>query len=138
MSGMKSLVTVAAVATAAAAMIHFAVAPEHFQEWWGFGTFFVVCGEVQLGWALSLRARPGATSLAIGLGGSVLLVALWLRSRSVALPVGPEAGVPESVGTADVIAVLLEVVTAAGCAWALRFSGGRLPGASAARALGLI
>jgi hypothetical protein len=119
-------------------MIHFAVAPEHFQEWWGFGTFFVVCGEVQLAWALSLRAKPGGASLAIGLGGSVLLVVLWMLSRSVGLPVGPEAGVPEPVGTPDVIAVLLEVVTAAGCAWALRFSGSRLPRESAARALGLV
>jgi len=40
---------------AAAGFVHFAVAPEHFAEWWGFGTFFVLCGEVQLGWALLAR-----------------------------------------------------------------------------------
>ena len=47
--------SLAAASAAAAAFVHFAVAPEHFAEWWGFGTFFVLCGEAQLGWALLLR-----------------------------------------------------------------------------------
>jgi hypothetical protein len=39
--------TVATVRTAAAlsllaAAIHLWVAPEHFEEWWGYGAFFVV------------------------------------------------------------------------------------------------
>jgi hypothetical protein len=134
----SSSVSLAAAAAVGAAMIHFAVAPEHFREWWGFGTFFVVCGEVQLVWALWLRRRPGTAALTIGLGGSVLLVAVWGLSRSVGLPFGPDPGVPESVGTPDVISVLLEVITAVGCAWALRFSGRRLPRESVARALGLV
>lgn len=55
---MSAVASVAAASTAAAGFVHFAVAPEHFAEWWGFGTFFVLCGEVQLGWALVARRVP--------------------------------------------------------------------------------
>jgi hypothetical protein len=111
--------SLAASAAAAAAFIHFAVAPEHFREWWGFGTFFVLCGEVQLGWAFLARRRPGKATVTTGLAGSLLLVALWSASRTTGLPLGPDPGVPEPVGTADMVAIALEVVTAACCAWSL-------------------
>jgi hypothetical protein len=29
-----------------AALIHLRVIPEHFEEWWGYGTFFLVCAIV--------------------------------------------------------------------------------------------
>ena len=32
---------VASATAAGSAVVHFAVAPEHFNEWWGFGLFFV-------------------------------------------------------------------------------------------------
>jgi hypothetical protein len=103
MPGMKSLVTFAAVASAAAAGIHFAVAPEHFDEWWGFGTFFVVSGAAQLAWAAFPRKAW------IGIAGNALFIALWAVSRTRGLPIGPEAGTPEAVGPLDVISVALEL-----------------------------
>jgi hypothetical protein len=111
--------SIAAASAAAAGFVHLAVAPEHFAEWWGFGLFFVLCGEVQLGWALLARRAPGKAALSVGLAGSLLLVVLWALSRTSGLPFGPEPGVPEAVGTPDVLAVALELVTAASCAWAL-------------------
>jgi hypothetical protein len=127
--------SLAAASATAAAFVHFAVAPEHFAEWWGFGTFFVLCGEVQLGWALLLRRRPGKAVFSIGLAGSLLLVALWALSRTSGLPLGPEPGVPEAVGTPDVLAIVLELVTAASCAWAL--TGRRATSSKLARPLAL-
>ena len=112
-------VAVAAAAAAGSAFVHFAVAPAHFAEWWGFGLFFVVCAEVQLGWALLLGRTHGRRLLAVGLTGSLLLVGLWTLSRTTGLPFGPEPGVPEAVGVPDLVSVLLEVLTAAACAWAL-------------------
>ena len=100
---MKAFVTVAAAASAAAAGIHFAVAPEHFQEWWGFGTFFVVSGTAQLAWA-SFPAKAW-----IGIGGNALFIALWALSRTKGLPFGPDAGTPEAIGSIDVASVLLEL-----------------------------
>lgn len=99
---MKKSVAVAAVATAAAAGIHFAVAPEHFHEWWGFGAFFVGCGVAQLAWASVPR------STLIGIGGNAALIALWALSRTTGLPFGPGAGTREAIGPVDAATVLLE------------------------------
>ena len=111
-----------AIATAAAAgsaLVHFAVAPEHFGEWWGFGLFFVLCAEVQLGWALLLGRMRTNRMLAVGIAGSLALVGLWAVTRSTGLPFGPEPGVPEEIGVPDLLSVVLELITAAACAWAL-------------------
>ena len=43
--------SVASAATGAAA-IHYAVVAEHFDEWWGFGLFFVASAVAQLVWAV--------------------------------------------------------------------------------------
>ena len=118
--------------------MHFAVAPEHFGEWWGFGLFFVLCAEVQLGWALLLGRNRSRRMLAVGIVGSLLLVALWAVSRTTGLPFGPEPGVPEAVGSPDLVSVVLELLTAGACAVAL-LAPGASPGRLAlpVRALGL-
>ena len=130
--------SLAAASAAAAGFVHFAVAPEHFAEWWGFGTFFVLCGEVQLGWAFLVRRSGGKLSLSVGLAGSLLLIALWAVSRTTGLPLGPQPGVPEPVGTADVLAIALEAVTAGACLLALtQRRASRFPWPVAACALAL-
>ena len=98
--GLPVPLVVASTAAAGSALVHFAVAPEHFAEWWGFGLFFVLCAEVQLGWALLLGRIRGNRMLAVGLVGSLFLVAVWAVSRTTGLPFGPEPGVPEEIGRA--------------------------------------
>ena len=110
---------IASVAAAGSALVHFAVAPEHFAEWWGFGLFFVLCAEVQLGWTLLLGRIHSNRMVAVGLAGSLALVATWALSRTVGLPFGPEPGVPEEIGLPDLVSVVLELITAMACAWAL-------------------
>ena len=108
-----------AILSGVAAGIHVGVAPEHFAEWWGFGLFFVLCAEVQLGWALLLGRAGGNRILAVGLVGSLFLVAVWALSRTSGMPFGPEPGVPEEIGVPDLASVALELVTVGACAWAL-------------------
>jgi hypothetical protein len=91
----KTNLTVASLATAAAAGIHFAVAPEHFEEWWGFGVFFVLSGVGQLLWA----AWPSHRRL--GVAGNALLIALWAATRGSGY---------EPVGALDAATVVLEAV----------------------------
>jgi hypothetical protein len=56
------------------------------------------------------------------------MVALWAVTRTVGLPTGPEVWTPEAVGRADVLCVLLEVVSAgAVAAWLARSHAGRRP-----------
>ena len=119
---MKAFVTVAAVATAAAAGAHFAVAPEHFHEWWGFGTFFVVVGVAQLAWAAS------PSNAAIGIGGNTALVVLWALSRTTGLPFGPGAGTPEAIGPVDLASVLFQLTAVTALvANSFALTSGRIP-----------
>jgi hypothetical protein len=42
-----------------AALIHLRVMPEHFEEWWGYGTFFLVCTVAQGLYVPLLLRWPG-------------------------------------------------------------------------------
>ena len=94
------------------AAIHAAVVPEHLAEWTAAGVFFVLLALVEMGLgALVVVRRDHVLHLAC-LAVSVGPLLVWLGSRTAGLPFGPEAGVPEAVGLADVAACLLEVATA--------------------------
>jgi hypothetical protein len=111
----ETLLVTAALCTAGAATIHFAVTQTHFDEWWGFGIFFFASGWVQLLWAalaVRVRSRP---LLAIGLAGNAFVVGLWVVTRTVGVPFGPEPGEAESLGWADAIATGFEAVAALCC-----------------------
>lgn len=126
------LIRCASLLTAGAALIHVGVAGPHFQEWWAAGLFFLVAAAAQLGWALWAWARPVTrTILLAGAAGSVALVLLWVVSRTSGLPFGPGAGTAEPVGAADMVCVVLEVLSA-GLAVVVALGGSRLRVAAAA------
>ena len=98
----------------AAAAIHAAVAPGHFAAWWGYGLFFVLAATAQAVYALVLFALPARPSwegpawrrwtfrlYASAIALNALLLLLWLATRTVGVPVGPEAGEVEPVGWLD-------------------------------------
>lgn len=114
------LVSTAALGTAGAGVIHFAVATPHVREWWGFGVFFVVSGWAQLAWsAVAPRRSDPRLSLWVGLTGNLVVVAVWAVSRTRGLPFGPEPDQAESIGAPDLVATALEIVAAAACLGAL-------------------
>ena len=105
----------AALCTSGAAAIHFAVTNAHFNEWWGFGVFFFLAGWVQLLWAaISVRVSSRGL-LAIGLVGNASVVVLWLVTRTVGVPLGPDPGEVEALGWADGIATGFEAAAALCC-----------------------
>ena len=93
------------------AVIHAAVVPEHLAEWAGAGVFFAVLAAAELAVAAVLLARPQPGALLAAAIVSIGPLALWLYSRTVGLPFGPGAGVPEPVGLPDCTACALEVIT---------------------------
>jgi hypothetical protein len=105
----------AALTTSGAAAIHFAVTNAHFNEWWGFGVFFFLAGWVQLLWAAIAVRVHSRGLLSIGLVGNTAVVVLWLATRTVGLPFGPEPGETESLGRADAIATGFELAAALCC-----------------------
>jgi hypothetical protein len=106
-----------ALLSAGAAAIHFAAAGSHFQEWWAFGVFFVGSGVAQLAWALVAVRSPSPAVWRAGMLGNAAIVALWILTRTVGAPVGPDAYTPEPVGVPDAVASGLElaIVLAALC-----------------------
>ena len=101
---------VAAALSLLAAIVHLWVVPEHFEEWWGYGTFFLVAALAQGLYALWLLRRPGRPILLLGVAGNLAIVILWLVTRTTGIPLlGPHAGEVEGVGALDLLCTLAEV-----------------------------
>lgn len=109
-----------------AALIHLAIVPEHWAEWWGYGLFFVLAALAQAvyGMACLWRAwqvRPddlvgrlwsehGELLLMLGILGNVLLIALYFVARTGGVPVGPSAGEIEAVTQIGIASKAIEGV----------------------------
>jgi multisubunit Na+/H+ antiporter MnhG subunit len=105
-----------AATSLAAAGIHFAVMPEHFDEYVTFGVFFSVVAWLQALWAGAVALQPRRWLLVAGLVGNLVVVVVWAVSRTAGLPLGPESGEAEAASFIDVLSTVLEVVIVAGCA----------------------
>jgi len=104
-----------------AGIIHLAQVGIHVAESWMFVAFFVVVGLVQVAAALLLLVPRPVSWIWFGIGGSGLIIGLWVISRWLGLPIGPEPGRPEDLGTADAAATLAEAVTIVALGLWLRF-----------------
>jgi hypothetical protein len=99
-----------------AAAIHFAVIFEHFDEYVLYGVFFLIISWAQLIWAAVVLWRPSRLWLWLGIAGNVLVLAVYVASRTTGLPIGPDINNPEPVGGLDVVSGILELALIAGCA----------------------
>jgi hypothetical protein len=89
-TGRERTLYAAAALSLLAGLLHLWVTPEHFEEWWGYGAFFVVAGAAQILY--------------------VPIVVLYLLTRTVGIPLfGPEAGEVEGFGLVDVSATAAEL-----------------------------
>jgi hypothetical protein len=83
--------------------------PEHFEEWWGYGAFFLGAAVAQIAYVPLLLLWPNRTVLVLGIVGNSAIILLYLLTRVVGIPLfGPEAGVVEGVGVVDVCATASE------------------------------
>jgi hypothetical protein len=119
-AGPEALAGGLAVLSIGAAVIHFAVIAQHMDEWWLTGMFFVVVALFQLAWAIAVLARPSPPLYLAGAVVNALVVITWIVSRTVGVPVGPEAGEAESIGLPDPLATSFEALLIAAAAVALR------------------
>ncbi len=115
-SGERVVVLGLAALALAASVIHAAVIPAHLDAWRPEGAFFAAVATAQLAWAAVVSSRPTRAVLLLGAAGHVALIALWVASRTVGLPVGPDAGAPETAGVLDVLATLTALLTIGGVA----------------------
>jgi hypothetical protein len=115
-----------------AGAIHAVAATDHFGEHWSHGSVLLAIAVAQLGWGAWAYAAPSRATFRTGIGLAGGVAVLWLVSRTVGLPVGPETWQPEAAGVADVAATALEALIAVMCAAFLTAfpqgsSGGALP-----------
>ena len=96
------------------AAIHFAVIPDHLEEWWAFGLAFALLGWFQAVWPIVYLDRPTRRLAWIAIVVNLATVVVWAWSRTAGLPVGPEPGMPEAVGAADLIATAFELALVVG------------------------
>ncbi|HYK31512.1 MAG TPA: hypothetical protein VEV63_06095 [Streptosporangiaceae bacterium] len=99
-----------------AAAIHFAVVFEHFAEYALYGVFFLVISWAQMIWPAVLLWRPSRPWMWLGIAGNAIVIAVYVASRTVGLPFGPDLHHTESVGALDVVSCLLEFALIVGCA----------------------
>lgn len=103
----------AAVLAIAAGLIHAVVAVTHASEYWLFSVFFAALGAGQIAWGAFVYRGAERRVLVAGAWANAGVVLLWLFTRVVAVPLGPDAGSRESVGVLDAIATLDELVVVA-------------------------
>jgi FtsP/CotA-like multicopper oxidase with cupredoxin domain len=110
MEALKIATYAAAALSLGAAISHASVMPEHFEEWWGYGTFFLLIAAFQAfyGVALVRWRRPSLSML--GIAANLAVVVLWLVTRTVGIPLfGPHAGEVEEIGAVDLSATVVEL-----------------------------
>jgi hypothetical protein len=99
--------------SACAGAIHARAFVDHVSHYWLFGVLFALLTYAQVLWAVWIYRAPGdERALMPAAVVSLGVVAVWLVSRTVGLPIGPWAGRPEPFGIADVVASLDELVLA--------------------------
>jgi hypothetical protein len=114
----RRLEKVAACLSGFAGIIHFAAGPGHLAEWWAYGLFFFAAAVAQAGYALvvwtrgielaggwdAVRGRVYLAGIAMTLG----IIAIWVVSRTVGVPFGPEAFEAEGIGVLDAASKVVE------------------------------
>jgi hypothetical protein len=103
-----------ALASLCAALVHVAVMPDHFEESVLYGLFFLLASLGQLAFAVAVMARPTRRLVLAGVVGCGLIIGLWLVSRLVGVPIGPDNGGTEEFGVLDILATAAEVIVV-GC-----------------------
>lgn len=122
-----TLVKFAAFFSIAAAFIHSYVVPEHLNEWWGYGAFFIAATVLQALYGLVLLTQPwryekdGSTKsnragyersvYLLGIVGNAAVIGLYIVTRTVGIPLfGPEAGEVEPVTILGILSKATEVL----------------------------
>jgi hypothetical protein len=116
---MRKLEVGAATLSMAAGLIHLSAGPDHFDEWWVYGVFFYGAAAAQAGYAIILFSQGiqgwGGWNVVrrhfygLGVAGNIAIIGLWLVTRLVAIPVGPEAGEREPFGWLDLMSKAIEI-----------------------------
>ena len=91
-----------------------------------FAVLFGVVAWWQIGLGVALWKRPDVVPdrvLVAAIVATAAVIAVWLVSRTVGLPIGPWAGEAEAIGVSDAIVTITELVIVALLAGLIRPAG---------------
>jgi hypothetical protein len=125
------ILSVLALASIAAGAINFAAAATVGRGSAQDMAFFVAVGVAQVAWGAVALIRAPRWWLALGGVGNLVVIATWVVSRTVGLPVGQYAGVKLPIGFPDTLATALAALIVVGAAGLL--ARGHSPARSAVR-----
>jgi hypothetical protein len=109
----RMILYAAAALSLLAALIHLWVMPEHFEEWRGYGTFFLAVAIAQGFYSVALLRWPRQLVFYLGIGSNLAIIILYIVTRTVGIPFfGPHAGEVEEVGVVDLCAAMSELALA--------------------------
>ncbi|MBI4497038.1 MAG: sulfite exporter TauE/SafE family protein [Chloroflexi bacterium] len=127
--GWNTLLSAASGLALAAAVIHTGAMPEHFAEWWGYGSYFLVIAVAQALFSAALLRWPRPQLFVLGIAGTLGVIGIYLVTRTIGVPFfGPHAGHVEGVGVMDVLAKVLEsglILMLMGLVWGYQARGVR-------------
>lgn len=93
------------------ALIHVGAGIDHWREYHLYTVVFSCLAVLQASWAVLILRGAGSRVLVLGAIMQAGIVALWTLSRTAGVPLAPEAWTPESIGVADLVETLGEIVT---------------------------
>ncbi len=99
----ETVLVLAASVAAMDGLIHIGAAVDHFAESPLYTAVFASLAATQIVWAGLVLRGPSRRVLIFGALFDLGVVGLWAASRTVGVPIAPQAWVPESVGVADLI-----------------------------------
>ena len=105
---------VTAGAVAVTGVLHLVAAYQHLSHDIRFAVFFLAAGAAQILLAPRLLRVPRAAVTVATITATVLLVLLYLYSRTIGVAVGPHADRPEDPEVIGISVVVLELVAVAG------------------------
>jgi hypothetical protein len=114
-SSTQAIVRCLAILSGTAAVIHFAVANEHYQEYWAFGVFMIATAILQSAWVAAALAAPSRWVYAAGAVINGGIVAVYIVTRTYGDVVGPTPHEVEPIGFGDAFCTVLEVLLFIGC-----------------------
>jgi hypothetical protein len=106
----ETVVLLAASLAFMGGLIHIGAAVDHFGEFPLYTLAFAILATVQIAWAATILRHPSRRVLLFGCALNIGVIGLWVASRTIGVPIAPEAWVPETVGVADLVETIGEIV----------------------------
>jgi len=98
-------ITLTTAVSLMAGAVHAVASVEHL-----LGVFFLAAAVFQIAWGVAVYRGTSPQWLRAGAIVNGVIIGVWILSRTVGLPVGPEPWTPETVGILGVMAVLDEAL----------------------------